>query len=112
MQARLYLSGVEQVEDSLMVRFVYSLAGAPVQLSSGPAARFWVRQGQITNFELSFRSYAKQENVTALLPVRQAAAALAAEHPGRELLLVYGDTGGDTVSADWAAAETASREEG
>ena len=111
-QARLYLSGVTQGEDSLEVCFDYSLSGAPVQLSSGHAARFWVSQGQIVKFELSFRSYAKQESTAALLPPRQAAAALAAEHPGHELLLVYGDTGSDAVSADWAAAGIAAQKEG
>jgi len=111
-QARLYLSGVTQQEDGLEVCFDYSLSGAPVQLSSGHAARFWVSQGQIVKFELSFRSYAKQAGTAALLPTRQAAAALAVEHPGHELLLVYRDAGGDTASADWAAAGTSSQEEG
>ena len=111
-QARLYLSGITQGEDSLEVCFDYSLSGAPVQLSSGHAARFWVSQGQIVKFELSFRSYAKQESTAALLPPRQAAAALAAEHPGHELLLVYGDTGSDAVSADWAAAGITAQKEG
>lgn len=111
-QARLYLSGVTQQEDGLEVCFDYSLSGAPVQLSSGRAARFWVSQGQIVKFELSFRSYAKQAGTAALLPTRQAAAALAVEHPGHELLLVYRDAGGDTASADWAAAGTSSQEEG
>ena len=110
-QARLYLSGVTQGEDSLEVCFDYSLSGAPVQLSSGHAARFWVSQGQIVKFELSFRSYAKQEGTSVLLPPRQAAAALAAEHPGHELLLVYGDAGSDTASADWAAGGSALQEE-
>ena len=111
-QARLYLSGVAQGEDSLEVCFDYSLSGAPVQLSSGHAARFWVRQGQIVKFELSFRSYAKQGSTSALLPPRQAAAALAAEQPGRELLLVYGDAGSDAASADWAAVGGSSQKEG
>ena len=111
-QARLYLSGVTQQEDGLEVCFDYSLSGAPVQLSSGHAARFWVSQGQIVKFELSFRSYAKQAGTAALLPTRQAAAALAVAHPGHELLLVYRDAGGDTASADWAAAGTSSQEEG
>ena len=42
----------------------------------------------------------------------EAAAALAAEHPGHELLLVYGDTGSDAVSADWAAAGITAQKEG
>lgn len=41
-----------------------------------------------------------------VLPVRQAAAAMEAEGlEGQELLLVYLDGGGDTVSASWAAAD-------
>ena len=83
-----------------------------MQLSSGHAARFWVSQGQIVKFELSFRSYAKQEGTAALLPTRQAAAVLAVEHPGHELLLVYRDAGGDTASADWAAAGITAQKEG
>ena len=43
---------------------------------------------------------------------RHTAAALAAEHPGHELLLVYGDTGSDAVSADWAAAGITAQKEG
>ncbi|MEA4933350.1 MAG: hypothetical protein VB071_07200 [Lawsonibacter sp.] len=104
-QARLYLMSTQEREDGLVVRFGYCLNGSTVQLEGDSAARFLVKNGQIIQFELNFRSYTNQEETSMVMPVRQAAAAMGALGlDGEELLLVYGDTGGDTAVAYWAAA--------
>ena len=55
---------------------------------------------------LYLRSYSAVGESSAVLPVPQAAAALQAEGlEGRELLLVYSDGGGDTLTAGWAARD-------
>ncbi|MCF2660783.1 hypothetical protein [Pseudoflavonifractor phocaeensis] len=106
-QARLYLISAQETGEGLEVCFGYSLDGSVVQLESGCAARFLVRNGRIDQFELCFRSYTDSGERSAVLPVRQAAAALEAMGlEGEELLLVYRDTGSDTVTAAWAAAGT------
>ena len=91
--------------------FGYSLNGIPVWLESGYAARFIIQQNRVEQMVLYLRSYTQTGESTAVLPARQAAAALEAQGlTGEELLLVYLDSGGDTVSADWAAAGSASGE--
>ena len=63
-----------------------------------------VQDGQITAFELNIRSYSDSGKTSVVMPVRQAAAAMEAEGlAGRELLLMYSDTGSDTVAASWMA---------
>ncbi|MGE4277192.1 MAG: hypothetical protein AB7E30_08450 [Lawsonibacter sp.] len=104
-QARLYLMSAQESEDGLVVRFGYCLNGSTVQLEGDCAAHFLVQNGQITQFELNFRSYTDQGETSMVMPIRQAAAAMEALGlDGEELLLVYGDTGGDTAAAFWAAA--------
>jgi hypothetical protein len=102
--ARLYLSSVEAVENGFEVVFEYSLNGLSVHLESGSAASFRVENGRVTQFTLCFRNYAEAGQDEMVLPARQAAAAM--ESMGmrdEELVLVYLDGGGDTVSARWAA---------
>ena len=103
-QARLYLMGVESSGEGWEVTFGYSLEGIPVRLE-GAAARFLVQNGRITQFTLQARCYTAAGESSVLLPARQAAAAQEAMGlAGEELLLVYSDSGGDTVSAGWAAS--------
>jgi len=105
-QARLYLISAAGTETGWTVRFGYSLNGVPVQLEEGRAAEFLVENGRVTQFTLRARSYTDSGESGAVLPVRQAAAALtAAGLAGEELLLVYADSGGDTVRAGWAAGK-------
>ncbi len=105
-QARLYLVSAGETETGWEVRFGYSLNGAPVQLEEGRAAEFLVENGRVTQFTLRARSYTDSGETGAVLPVRQAAAALtAAGLAGEELLLAYTDSGGDTVRAGWAAGK-------
>lgn len=105
-EARLYLMGIETEDDgSLLVRYGYTLNGADVLLPGGAcAAQFTVSGGQITDYTLCFRRYEQSGQTSPVLRERQAAAALDALQPqGRELILSYSDTGGDTVQAGWTA---------
>lgn len=103
--ARIYLMSVEQTEEGVEVSYGYCLNGTKVSLSGGAcAARFTIRDGQITTFTLRFRRYEDAGQTSLVLPERQAAAALEALQPEeRELVLCYSDTGGETVQADWVA---------
>ena len=103
-QARLYFSGVRESEEGLEVSFNYCLNGIPVRLEDGAAAWFQVENGRITRFVLRYRSYTDSGETSVVLPIPQAAAAMEAmDLEGEELLLVYSDNGGETVSASWAA---------
>ena len=106
--ARLYLIAAEETgEGGWQVEFGYSLNGVQVRLGeTGWAARFTVEQGQITGFQLCFRSYTDSGTTSVVLPERQAMAAMEAMgHGGEELLLIYPDSGSEElVSAAWAAA--------
>lgn len=103
-QARLQLSGIEQTPDGLIITFQYCLNGSPVALSEESAARFVVQNGAVTDFSLYLRTYTNTEETSPLLPVLQAAAAMEAlDTDGKELVLLYQDSGGETVSAYWAA---------
>lgn len=104
-QARLYLMSAREDGAGLEVQFGYCLNGIPVRLESGCAARFVIRKGQITGFELYFRCYTDSGTASVVMPPRQAAAALEALGlTGEELLLSYIDHGGDTAAAVWTAA--------
>lgn len=103
-QARLYFSGVRESEEGLDVSFNYCLNGIPVRLEDGAAAWFQVENGRITRFVLRYRSYTDSGETSVVLPIPQAAVAMEAMGlEGEELLLVYSDNGGETVSASWAA---------
>lgn len=105
-EARLYLLSAVQTQGGYEIDFGYSLNGVPVQLEEGYAARFQVSGGRIRQLTLYLRSYSAVGESSAVLPVPQAAAALQAEGlEGRELLLVYSDGGGDTLTAGWAARD-------
>ena len=102
-----WFAAEENGEGNWLVEFGYSLNGAQVRIGEeGWAARFVVEQGQITEFQLWFRSYTDSGTTSVVLPVRQALAAMETKgHEGEELLLVYLDGGGEgLVSASWAAA--------
>lgn len=106
-QARLYFTGVRENGTGLEVAFDYCLNGIPVHLEDGAAAWFQVEDGRITRFVLRYRNYSDSGETSVVLPIRQAAAAMEALNlEGAELLLTYSDTGGETVSASWAAVES------
>ncbi|WP_294516454.1 hypothetical protein [uncultured Pseudoflavonifractor sp.] len=108
--ARLYLIGVVQMsEDEWMADYGYCLNGAGVELGAdGYAARFIIQNGQITEFELFFRSYTDTGEQSIVLPEAQAAAAMSAQRvQGSELLLAYEDSGAaELLKAEWIAIQT------
>ena len=111
-EARFYLSGVEENGEELEVSFNYCLNGSVVHLEQGDAARFQIRGGQIVSFTLALRSYTNSGKTSVVMPVRQAAAAMEAQElEGKELLLIYTDSGSDTVTAGWMAVEHGREEE-
>ena len=109
-EASLYLMSVQETgEGGWRVEFGFALDGIQVRLGEeGWAALFLVEQGQITQFQMQFRSYTDSGTTSVVLPERQAAAAMGAKgHEGEELLLVYLDSGNEElVSASWTAART------
>ncbi len=104
-EARLCLAGVEETASGLEITFQYSLNGAPVALAEDrPAARFLVNGGAVTDFSLYLRSYSDTGETSIVLPEVQAAAAMEAmDVQGKELALLYQDSGGTLVSAGWIA---------
>ena len=102
--ARLYLSTVRETENGLEIEFEYSLNGTPVCFDYGSAASFVVSGGQIVQFIMRLRSYAASGTTSVVMPPKQALAAFSAlELEGQELLLIYSDSGADTVTVSWAA---------
>lgn len=103
--ARVYLARVEELsQDSWRLEFCYALDDIPVQVGrKGYAATVLVEQGHITEFELQLRTYAALEQVTLLLPQKQAAAALVQlGKSGSQLQLRYQDSA-DIAKAGWVA---------
>lgn len=105
-EARLYLKGLEALADgTVQVSYGYCLNGADAALPGGiSAASFSVRDGRITDYTLCFRRYEQTGQTSLVMRERQAAAALEALDPqGNELILSYGDAGGELVRAGWTA---------
>lgn len=104
--ARVYLISARQEGEETVITYGYSLGGAPVWLAPGGwAAQFRLTGGALTQFTLRLRSYAARGETIPLPPAAQAAAAMEAlDAGGRELVRVYHDAGGDTVTARLAAA--------
>ena len=103
--ARLYLREMQKTSTGWQLDFGYCLDGAAVQVgTTGYAAHFQVEGDAITQFTLQLRCYADTGTRSAVLPERQAMAAMEAlDAQGSELILAYRDMGGDTVSAGWVA---------
>ncbi len=104
--AQITFAGLAGREDGgWEVRFGYTLDGAAVQLyDEGYAARFQIQDGQITGFTLRLRQYTDTgERSIVLRELRAAAAMEALPAAGRELVLCYEDSGGETIRAGWVA---------
>ena len=102
--ARLYLVSAAESAGGYDVSFAYHLDGVPVLSDSGPAAQFRVENGRVTSFTLRLRRYTDSGETAAVLPLRQAAAALAAlDRQTAELLLTDADRGGDRIVPGWSA---------
>ena len=107
--AGIYLMGITDLgEDRWQVDYGYHLGGITVRLGQeGYAGRFIISGGRVSDYALVLRNYTATEQNSAVLPELQAAAAMGAlDAEGRELLLVYEDSGtAETVRAGWIAAE-------
>ena len=111
-EARLYLMSAEATQTGWEIEFGYQMNGVPVRLERGYAARFLVEGEQVTQFTLHFRNYVSGGDTASPLPLRQAIAALVAEGlEGEELVLIYPDSGGDTLTAGWAVRAGGAGEE-
>lgn len=104
-QARLCLAEVEVISDGLEITFQYSLNGAPVALPGDRAAAYFrISGGAVTDFSFYLRAYSDTEETSIVLPEVQAAAAMEAmDARGKELTLLYQDSGSTLVSAGWIA---------
>lgn len=105
--AGIYLMGITALSGGgWQVDYGYQLGGVAVWLGAeGYAARFTVRDGRVSDFYLLLRAYTATEESVAVLPELQAAAAMGALNaPGKELCLVYEDSGtAETVRPVWIA---------
>jgi hypothetical protein len=101
--AALCLHAVQRTGVTRVIQFDYVLNGTPIRLSSGGhAAEVTLSGDAVTGFTLLLRRYQAGQNPSLLLPLRQALA-VAAQHPGAELVVCYTDGGGSAVSAQWLA---------
>ena len=96
---------MKREQGSWMVRFGYQLDGIEVQVGNqGCAAYFRVDGDEIVQFTLHLRTYTDTGTRGVVLPERQAVAAMQSmELRGQELILLYPDLGGDTLSPCWVA---------
>ena len=99
----LYLRQISREGERTVLRFDYHLDGIPVRFADGTcAAEVVLDGGAVSTLELRPRRYAPSRTDPLLLPVGQALG-IAALRPGRELSLVWRDTGGSRVSPQWLA---------
>ena len=104
-EGRLFLREMKREQGSWSVQFGYQLDGIQVQVGDqGYAAHFRVEGNEIAQFTLRLRTYADAGTRAVVLPERQAMAAMQSMNlRGQELILLYSDLGGDTVSVGWVA---------
>lgn len=104
-EGRLFLREMKQEQGGWSVRFGYQLDGIEVEVGDqGYAAHFRVEGNEITQFTLQLRTYTDTGTRGVVLPERQAVAAMQSMAlRGQELILLYSDLGGDTLSAGWVA---------
>lgn len=104
-EGEVILSHVEwESSNSYTITFSYLLDGISVKFSDGEAAaKFYVEEGNITQFSLYFRNYTATEETSLVLRESQAAAAMSALNVGSSpvITLCYEDWSGDEVSAGW-----------
>lgn len=99
--AALYLQSIQQNGTLTTLTFGYQISGVPIRFSDGGSAARVILSGTVVStLELRLRQYVPAEEISLLLPLRQALA-IAAQTPGRELSIGYADTGSGTVSAKW-----------
>ncbi|MGM9577859.1 MAG: hypothetical protein ACI3VS_00610 [Evtepia sp.] len=107
-EGSLRCQSIQTLEDGQVeLTFVYLLDGAWVQLGEeGWAARFCFRDSCLSSFEIRLRQYEKADQLCAVLPLRQAAAAAGAlGQSGKELQLCCRDDGSGQTSTAWVVRE-------
>ena len=99
--AKFCLHSIQQDGPKTVLQFDYQVAGLPVHLSNNaPAAEITLSHDIITALTLRFRQYTDSGQPSLLLPLQQALA-VAADSPGKELILGYVDAGEDVLEAQW-----------
>lgn len=106
-EAKPYLISIHRQEDgSVIVSYGYQLNGAPVQVyKKVHAAQFIIRDGSVCDFTIHVRQYESLNQQVLVLPETQvAAAAKAIGQEGKDVMLMYLDSGEDSrITASWIA---------
>lgn len=101
--SELCLEHIQQVDDTIHLRFGYQVGGVPVRFANGQSAALVTLSGTaVSSLTLHFRQYTMTETNSLILPLRQALA-VASDLPDATLSIGYADQGNDTVSAIWLA---------
>lgn len=97
----LYLESIAQNGETTLLSFGYQYAGVPIRFSDGGcAAEVQLNGSTVVSLTLRLRQYAVSEDLSPLLPLRQALA-IAGISDGGELSIGYVDRGGTSVNASW-----------
>lgn len=99
--ASLYLMDIQRSGSNTTLLFDYHFGGIPIRQASGSAAaEVQLNENHVSSLTLQLRQYHAGTDFSLLLPMKQAVA-IAAQQPGRELLIGYTDHGSDTSGATW-----------
>ena len=99
----LYLEQIRQTNETTHLRFGYQVGGVPVRFSNGQSAALVTLSGTaVSSIVLNFRQYTATEQLSLLLPLRQALA-VATDLPDTTISIGYVDQGSDPVCANWLA---------
>lgn len=104
-EASLCLTDIRQNGSTCTLTFDYQTGGVPIRFSDGEcAAEVTLNGTAVSGMTLRFRQYTASPSASLLLPLKQTLA-IAAQQEGRELSIVYADTGSDTAGAIWLSEE-------
>ena len=102
-EASLYLEEVRQSGTSITLTYGYEVSGVPVRFFDGENAASVTLSGTtVTTLALRLRQYSATEEISLILPLRQAAA-IAGRYGDTELFIGYADDGNGRVEARWLA---------
>jgi len=100
---RLYLTGVQQGTSTITMTYGYQVQGVPVQFSDGSEAGSITLSGtEVSELSLRLRQYVLTEEMSLLLPLRQALA-IAEQYDGAELFIGYVGGRSGRTTARWLA---------
>ena len=104
-EVRISLDDLEIIGEGMyQISFTYLLNDTQIYAQQ-KLAEFTVEQGSIVSFRILVRNYTDSGTSSVVLPERQAMAAMTTMgHENEELVLVYFDTGADTILPSWATA--------